>query len=108
MPRSALAGLGLAGALLVAPAAGQTLAQSADPACGPRAAMLEVLARRYGERPVAGGVTAEGRLIEVLASPDGATFTVLLTDGRGASCLVLAGAGWRVYSMPTPAPGEGS
>ncbi len=63
--------------------------------CGPRGAMVAVLARRYGEHRVASGVSQHGRMLEVFASETGETWTVLLTHANGTSCLVFSGEAWR-------------
>lgn len=71
-------------------------AAQAQPACGPRAQVLAWLAASYREAPVAAGVSGQGALVEVLASPDGATWTILVTAPTGRTCVVGAGEGWRV------------
>lgn len=73
--------------------------------CSLRAAVLESLARRYGEAPVAAGLTLDGQLFEVLAAPDGKTWTVIQTAPSGLSCLVAAGESWQRREAPSrPAP----
>ena len=62
--------------------------------CHPREAWAEFLAEKYGERPVEFGVTISGGLMERFATPDGKTWTFLITDPNGTSCAVAAGAGW--------------
>ena len=73
-------------------------AQSAagDPAsCGPRSEIIKRLAGGFGEHTVAIGVADRGTaVIEVLASADGATWTVLYSMPSGVSCLVAAGQDW--------------
>jgi hypothetical protein len=46
------------------------------------------------EEPVALGVTNNGSLIEVLTSDDGSTWTMMISQPNGSSCLVAAGKGW--------------
>ncbi len=58
--------------------------------------MLEWLAANFREAPVALGVTGGGDLVEVMASQDGQTWTIVVTSARGRSCLLAAGEGWRV------------
>jgi len=70
-------------------------AGAAQSACAPRADVLETLRNRYGEAIVAGGVTTKGVLLEVVASNDGGTWTLIATSPAGVSCLVAAGEGWR-------------
>ena len=87
--------------LAAAAPAAQVSAQQSR--CGPREELVEVLRRTYGETPVAAGVTPSGGLVELLAQPDGATWTIMVTTPpdpvrgrpRGRSCLVAAGEGWR-------------
>jgi hypothetical protein len=70
-------------------------AAAAQSACAPRDAILERLAAKYGEVPVAAGVTDRALLIEVLVSGDGGSWTIIATSPAGASCLIAAGEGWR-------------
>jgi hypothetical protein len=81
--------------------AGGAAAQSA---CAPRAAILERLAARYGEVPIAAGVTDRALLIEVLASGDGGSWTIIATSPAGASCLIAAGEGWRAVAAKPRGP----
>lgn len=57
--------------------------------------VLAFLAGRYQEAPVAAGITDKGRLIEVFATDDGATWTIVETNPQGWSCLMAGGEGWR-------------
>lgn len=68
---------------------------TAQPQCGPRDKIVSALSKNYKETPVAIGVTQGGGLIEVLTSPDGKTFSILITAPDGTSCLVSSGQGWR-------------
>ena len=86
----AITSLLLLGAALMARPA---LAQSADAGL-PRAALVEVLGDRYAEVPVAFGLAENGGLIEVFASADGATWTMLLSMPNGLSYVVTTGEAW--------------
>jgi regulator of extracellular matrix RemA (YlzA/DUF370 family) len=77
-------------AALVAPASS---AQSR--LCAQRADLLRQLDAKYDERPVAMGIADNGRLLEVVASEDGSTFTVLVTTPGGLSCLMATGQSWQ-------------
>lgn len=72
----------------------EAVAQSQQ-ACSPRTDVLGHLAKKYGEAPVAIGVTNKGGLIEVLTTGDGGTWTIILSNPNGISCFVAAGEGWR-------------
>ena len=78
-------GLGL---VIVNPAWGQA-------SCLPRSEALALLAKEYSEIPTSIGVTNKGSLIEVLTSAGGATWTILVSQPNGTSCMVAAGEGWR-------------
>lgn len=62
--------------------------------CGDRAAIVGRLAGEYGESPVASGIAADGRLVEIFAAPDGG-WTILYTIPGGPSCLLAAGENWQ-------------
>ncbi len=61
--------------------------------CGERGKFLAHLGKNHQEIPSAMGVTASGRVIEVLTSPDG-TWTIIMTHPNGVTCMVAAGQAW--------------
>jgi hypothetical protein len=63
---------------------------------------LRILEEKYTEVPVAIGLANNGRLVEVLASEDGATWTILVTTPGGPTCMVSAGENWRVLAPEDP------
>lgn len=63
--------------------------------CDKRQKVIGHLAAKYQEAPVALGVTSTGRLVEVLSTNDGNTWTIILSHPDGTSCLLAAGEGWR-------------
>jgi hypothetical protein len=67
----------------------------AQPQCNERDNVLELLAKKYKEAPIAAGVTNTGGLVEVLNDPKSGTWTIIVTTPQGMSCLVAAGEGWR-------------
>ncbi len=75
-------------------------AEAAD-RCGPRNAVLELMAKSYGERPIAVGLNRNGHLLEVLAQEDGRTWTVIATTPRGVTCVLDMGEGWHVRQAQT-------
>ncbi|MHA1153368.1 MAG: hypothetical protein ACTSQ7_12030 [Alphaproteobacteria bacterium] len=78
-------------------------AQSQDPVlaqqCDQRARVIGHLAQKYKEAPVAIGVTTTGGMVEVLTTGDGGTWTIILSNPNGTSCLVAAGEGWRALQF---------
>lgn len=72
-------------------------AAAAQQVCDERDNMLGKLAQKYGEAPVAIGVTNQGGLVEVLTTADGKTWTIIISlpSEPVMSCLVAAGEGWR-------------
>ena len=96
---------GLAPGLPEAWAGGPTPAAAA---CAPREVLLRRLAEGYGEAPHALGLTGDGALLELLVSPGGRSFSILMTRPPSAeapgrvSCLVAAGEAWR----PAPPAAE--
>jgi hypothetical protein len=67
----------------------------AQPQCNERDNVLELLAKKYKETPIAAGVTNTGGLVEVLTDHKSGTWTIIVTTPQGMSCLVAAGEGWR-------------
>lgn len=66
--------------------------------CEQRGAVLAFLSHRYSEKPVAMGLAENGGLIEVLASHDGQTFTIIVTSPEGRTCMVAAGEDWQAIA----------
>jgi hypothetical protein len=85
--RPLLASLSLLGVLAALPASAQAV-------CGKRSDLLGQLAGRWKEAPVAMGLKDDGTMLEVVASADGSTWTVLITQPSGASCVVATGERW--------------
>lgn len=91
-----------------------TPAVTADgPFCGSRADVMSRLEEEFGEVPIGAGIVAGGRLLELLASNDGRSFSVLVTAPPnaqlpdGLTCLIAAGQGWRNL-MPAYPSGPGA
>lgn len=70
-------------------------ALAAAAACAPRDDILARLAEQYDERPIGVGLTSSGALMELLVSPDGRTWTIILSLPDGQSCLVTSGESWQ-------------
>jgi hypothetical protein len=84
------------------------MAATAPPAaamgCAPRDHIVERLKDRYLEAPTAAGLetTSETRqrMLEIWSNPENGSYTVLLTDPTGISCIVGYGSEFRVLEAP--------
>ena len=74
-------------------------------ACGLRGNLVSVLEKTYSERPVSVGIASSGSLVEVFTSESG-TWTIIITNPGGITCLLEAGEGWQ--STPLPLAGMNS
>lgn len=95
--RPLLASLSLLGVIAALPASAQAV-------CGKRADLLSQLAGRWSEAPVAMGLKDDGSMLEVVASADGSTWTVLVTHPSGASCVVATGERWETSARVALGP----
>jgi predicted methyltransferase len=64
-------------------------------ACTERDTLAEHLSNKYGETLSAGGLRDSQSVLEVWISQDGGTWTLLLTQADGTSCIMAAGTNWR-------------
>lgn len=87
--------LGLAAMTLMSPAAS---AQSAT--CLTHDSLAKLLDERYAERRVAAGLAAGGALIELFASAEDASWTMVVTTAAGESCVMAAGEHWMDFKQP--------
>ncbi len=80
------------GALLIGWGAFSSSAQ-AQTVCGDRDAIVASLEKTYSEAPVSVGLASNGAIIEIFASPTG-TFTIIVTQPNGLTCVMAAGEYW--------------
>jgi len=80
--------------------AGSTAAQTGGMRmpCHNATEIAKQLNSKYDEAPVAFGLQSNGNLLQVYASEDKGTWTVVSTSPQGLSCIVAAGKRWE--SMP--------
>jgi hypothetical protein len=95
------AGAAILPLVLLGPAASAQTPQPSTNPCGPRDSILQAL-ERIGEVPVGIGIAGqEGKaVIELTVAPDG-SWSVLVSDVDGQTCLVLAGKEWD-FAKPQP------
>ncbi|MBC8267681.1 MAG: hypothetical protein H8E36_02940 [Rhodospirillaceae bacterium] len=66
----------------------------AQTVCGSRAEFVKKLQKGYAEKPVSVGLASNGSMIEIFASENG-TFSIVITQPSGNTCLVAAGDNWQ-------------
>ncbi len=84
-----------AAAALLGPVGAHAQTKSQTLLCDQRASIIGHMAEKYREAPVAIGVTSTGSIVEVLTTGDGTTWTIIVSNPNGTSCLIAAGEGWR-------------
>ncbi len=65
-----------------------------DAVCARWTDIRDKYAAKHHEVPVSSGVVTDKLALQVLASPDGATFTVVLVGADGMGCIIAVGKGW--------------
>jgi hypothetical protein len=83
-------------ALLAAPAS------SAENICGKRDDIVSRLESGYQEFNSAMGMSTNGGLVELYTSENG-TWTLMLSQPDGVSCLIAAGENWESLKLPKSA-----
>lgn len=75
--------------------------------CEERAVVLRDLGRDYAEAPIARALTRQGAMIEVYATIDGATWTMLVTlpSRPERSCVAFTGEAWEAVRFVAPRSG---
>lgn len=100
---TALAGLSASAQNATEPASrGNTDIAAEQQPCGPRDEIVASLTADFGEKPKAMGLQQGESLMEIFASEQTGSFTVLQTDPEGRSCVVAMGSNW-TDSMATKA-----
>ncbi|WP_395675512.1 hypothetical protein [Inquilinus sp.] len=106
---SAFAGPAAGLALAISIARPVPAAAQAPSPCAPYEIVAAALNERYHEAPVARMLSDRGFVIEILASADGASFTVLGIQPGGTACVVAAGSTFALVGPAgTSAPGAGA
>lgn len=85
----------MAAILAGAPAGAQSL-------CGTRDEIVSRLASGYEETVSALGMSGSGGVVELFTSRKG-SWTLLMTQPSGVSCLIAAGDNWETLPDPKPA-----
>ena len=64
--------------------------------CAERSAVIEYLSSQFDEKPLAIGLANNGGVVEVLASKARGSWTLMITQPNGMSCMIAAGENWEV------------
>ena len=93
-------------------AAGIALAALSTPTraqapCEQRAKIVSALLQQFEEVPVGAGITPNGQLLELFASPKG-SWTMLLSHPSGRSCMIATGEDWHELADQPKTPGAGA
>lgn len=92
---------------------GSAVAPPADPVldedvgfrgCGSHAAVVRWLAGTFSEKPMARGVQGDGQILEIYMAKEGATWTVVVTDPSGESCIVSEGTSMELLPAEPSGP----
>ena len=90
---------------LIGPSLAQSPPQTETPsACHSHADLTAMLNQKFAEEPSALGVQANGHLVEVFVSNDGASWTIVVTRPDGWSCIVAVGEHWEALPDPITEP----
>ncbi|MBY6154985.1 hypothetical protein KUV47_17310 [Vannielia litorea] len=89
-------------------AAAPLAAQQMDGPCGKREYFVDQLVETYEEQPVAGGLQSEESLVEIWASEKTGSFTILVTDAAGETCVAFTGEDFHEASGFVGVKGEAS
>ena len=73
--------------------------------CAPRDVVIDRLADRYGESRQSIGLGANNAVVEVFASPETGTWTIIVTTAQGLTCMIASGQAFETLAEAPPAPG---
>ena len=103
-PNARLISLAFGAAALVMAPLGATAQEEESVQCAERGGILEVLNSEYDETARAIGLISEEAVLEVFVSKESGTWTVLVTDPKGLSCVLAAGQAWQETPQETDQP----
>ncbi|MGB5864984.1 MAG: hypothetical protein WBG95_11880 [Sulfitobacter sp.] len=74
--------------------------------CGSRDVIVDRLASGFGETRQSVGIGSNNAMVEVFASSDSGSWTILVTSPSGVSCLVASGQSFEQVAEALPARGN--
>jgi hypothetical protein len=90
----------------LAPVLFATAAGAQDGICGERAQIVQRLQERYGETRQSIGLQQNSGVVEIFASAESGTWTILITLPNGMTCLMAAGEAWDSDAARIQPPGK--
>lgn len=85
---------------------GTTSAQAQSNQCAARDQVVERLGEKYGETRQSIGLGANNGVVEVFASDETGTWTIIITMPTGVACLVASGQAYETLAVAAPKPGK--
>jgi hypothetical protein len=73
--------------------------------CAKHSLMMDLLTKKFSERPIALGTVNQDRYMQLFVSSAG-TWTILMTETSGRACILAAGENWE--ALPKIAANEPS
>ncbi|MDH3666600.1 MAG: hypothetical protein OEN23_06685 [Paracoccaceae bacterium] len=92
------------GAFTPSPVQAQTMGGGQQMLCGNRTDIVSQLGEKYGERRRSLGVTGRRGVLEIFVSDETGSWTILLTNAQGTTCLMAAGEAYE--TVPTEIGGS--
>ena len=71
-----------------------SVAQAGQPTCGSRDSIVAKLKANYQESHRASGLESNTKMIEIWTSEKSGSWTILVTQASGVSCIAAAGKNW--------------
>ena len=71
-----------------------SIANAAQPTCGARDRIVDQLKVKFQESHRASGLESDTKMIEIWTSDVSGSWTILVTQASGVSCIAAAGKNW--------------
>lgn len=68
--------------------------------CQPWSQVKKSFKERFNEEPVSTGISGGKWIVQVIASPNGETFTIFMIDRLGIACAMISGQDWEPGNNP--------
>jgi len=94
-------------AAMAAVSAAVVPAQAQFRACGDGTGLIAHLQKEWGEDTAALALEDRGGLVRILRNPDTGTWSLLVTQPDGLTCLVMSGQAWEPVAPPPPSTSSG-